>query len=616
MERSCDVFWTLTQLCRCLHGRRTSIFQVSPTQKGGKLAIAALPLLSSAVNPHFQVSSAPRGANLETAFPGFLRSERRKSGNFRVTAVIIGGLTEVASGFKISRRPRFGPTTSGLTRAWARVLRRFLDTHAALPLPAWVANLHLPGFPNSERRKADNCSFTAALIGGKLAFPGFLRSERSKSGNCSLTAPLIGGKTAFPRFLRSERTKSGNFRVTAVIIGGLTEVASGFKISRRPGFGPTTSALPLLAWAASLHFPGFPNSERRKAGNCSFTAALIGGKPAFPGFLRSERSKSGNCSLTAAFIGGKTSFPSFLRSESRKSGNFKVTAVIIGGLTEVASGFKISRRPGFEPTTSGLTRAWARVRLIVQKWLLDIPRNGPASSINAPSLFYHSLALESVLRRFLDTHAALPLLAWAANLHFPGFHNLERRKAGNYSFTAALIGGKPAFPGFLRSERSKSGNCSLTAPLIGGKTAFPRFLRSERRKSGNFRVTAVIIGGLTEVASGFKISRRPGFGPTTSALPLLSWAANLQFPGFPNSERRKAGNCSFTAALIGGKPTFPGFLRSERSKSGNRSLTAALIGGKTAFPRFLRSERRKSGNFKVTAVIIGGKPAFSRFPPS
>ena len=101
-----------------------------------------------------------------------------------------------------------------------KVLRRWLDTHAALPLPAWAANLHFPGFPHSERRKAGSCSFTAALIGGNPAFPGFLRSERRKSGNCSLTAALIGGKPAFPGFLRSERRKSGNFRLTAVIIGG------------------------------------------------------------------------------------------------------------------------------------------------------------------------------------------------------------------------------------------------------------------------------------------------------------------------------------------------------------------------------------------------------------
>ena len=81
-----------------------------------------------------------------------------------------------------------------------KVLRGSLDTHAALPLPAWAANLHFPGFPHSERRKAGSCSFTAALIGGNPAFPGFLRSERRKSGNFRLTAVIIGGKPASSSF--------------------------------------------------------------------------------------------------------------------------------------------------------------------------------------------------------------------------------------------------------------------------------------------------------------------------------------------------------------------------------------------------------------------------------
>ena len=56
------------------------------------------------------------------------------------------------------------------------------------------------------------------------------------------------------------------------------------------------------------------------------------------------------------------------------------------------SGFMISMRPGFGTATSGPTHAWARVRLLVWKWLFDIPRKGPATSMNAPSLLYHSPA--------------------------------------------------------------------------------------------------------------------------------------------------------------------------------------------------------------------------------
>ncbi|XXG52257.1 hypothetical protein AAC387_Pa03g0634 [Persea americana] len=57
---------TLTRLYRRLHGRQTRIFQFSSTMRGGKLAIAALPPLSSAVSWIFQISSAVRGGKLAT----------------------------------------------------------------------------------------------------------------------------------------------------------------------------------------------------------------------------------------------------------------------------------------------------------------------------------------------------------------------------------------------------------------------------------------------------------------------------------------------------------------------------------------------------------------------
>ena len=83
-----------------------------------------------------------------------------------------------------------------------KFLRLYYDTHAALPLLARAVNSHFPVFLHYERRKTGSCSFTAALIGGKLDFPAFLRSERRKAGNCSFTAALIGGKIDFPVFLR------------------------------------------------------------------------------------------------------------------------------------------------------------------------------------------------------------------------------------------------------------------------------------------------------------------------------------------------------------------------------------------------------------------------------
>ena len=57
MERTCGFIRTLTRLYRRLHGRQTRIFQFSSTMRGGKLAIAALPPLSSAVRWIFQISS-------------------------------------------------------------------------------------------------------------------------------------------------------------------------------------------------------------------------------------------------------------------------------------------------------------------------------------------------------------------------------------------------------------------------------------------------------------------------------------------------------------------------------------------------------------------------------
>ena len=87
------------------------------------------------------------------------------------------------------------------------VLRLQLDTHTALPLLAWSVNSHFQVFLRSARKEPANCSFTPALIGGKLFFPVFLRCEWRKTGICSFTAALIGGKIYFPVFLRYEGGK-------------------------------------------------------------------------------------------------------------------------------------------------------------------------------------------------------------------------------------------------------------------------------------------------------------------------------------------------------------------------------------------------------------------------
>ncbi|XXG49150.1 hypothetical protein AAC387_Pa02g3411 [Persea americana] len=96
----------------------------------------------------------------------------------------------------------------------------------------------------------------------------------------------------------------------------------------------------------------------------------------------------------------------------------------------------------------------------------EFPRYGQQENeeLSILSFCFILIGNGKVLLLFSDTHAALPLLAWAANLHFSGFPHSERRKAGNCRLTAALIGGEPAFPGFLRCERRKSGNRRFGLP--------------------------------------------------------------------------------------------------------------------------------------------------------
>ncbi|XXG52239.1 hypothetical protein AAC387_Pa03g0616 [Persea americana] len=137
MERTCGFIRTLTRLYRRLHGRQTRIFQFSSTMRGGKLAIAALPPLSSAVRWVFQVSSGVRGG--KPATEGF-------------TAALIGG---------------------------------------KLDFPVFLR----------EREENRHRSFTAAPIGGKVRFPVFLRSERRKTRNCIYAAGARGGNLSIRIFV-------------------------------------------------------------------------------------------------------------------------------------------------------------------------------------------------------------------------------------------------------------------------------------------------------------------------------------------------------------------------------------------------------------------------------
>ena len=136
---------------------------------------------------------------------------------------------------------------------------------------------------------------------------------------------------------------------------------------------------------------------------------------------------------------------------------------------------------------------------------------------------------------------------------------------------------------------------------------------------GNGKVLRLYTRSFTAACMGGKLGFS-GFPPLWEEenwklqLYRLSRRRKLDFPVFLRSERWKTGNCSFTAAPVGGKLDFPVFLRSERRKTGNRSFTAAPIGGKVDFPVFLRSERR-TGNCTYAAGTCVGDLSIRFFNP-
>ena len=119
-------------------------------------------------------------------------------------------------------------------------------------------------------------------------------------------------------------------------------------------YSDTRASLPLLARALNSHFKVFLRSGRRKTGNCSFTAAPIGGKLDFPVFLSSKGRKSGNCSFTASFNGGNWTFQfsSALRGgklefaalpplPSAEKSIFRFSSALSGGKLEIADMLRI-----------------------------------------------------------------------------------------------------------------------------------------------------------------------------------------------------------------------------------------------------------------------------------
>ncbi|XXG57830.1 hypothetical protein AAC387_Pa04g0274 [Persea americana] len=662
------------------------IFKYSSTLRGGKLAVGPLPPPSSAVKLQLPASLRSEGRKTGSCsftaaliggkvdFPVFLLSERRKAGNCRFTAALIGGKVDFpvflrSEGRKTGNCGYAAGTYGARIFKYSSTLRGGKLAVGPLPPPSSAVKLQLPASLRSEGRKTGSCSFTAALIGGKVDFPVFLLSERRKAGNCRFTAALIGGKVDFPVFLRSEGRKTGNCGYAAGTYGARIFKYSSTLRGGKLAVGP----LPPPSSAVKLQLPASLRSEGRKTGSCSFTAALIGGKVDFPVFLLSERRKAGNCRFTAALIGGKVDFPVFLRSEGRKTGNcgyaagtygariFKYSSTLRGGKLAVgplpppSSAVKLQlpaslRSEGRKTGSCSFTAALIGGKVDFPVFLLSERRKagncrftaaliggkvdfpvflrsegrktgncGYAAGTYGARIFKYS----STLRGGKLAVGPLPPPSSAVKLQLPASLRSEGRKTGSCSFTAALIGGKVDFPVFLLSERRKAGNCRFTAALIGGKVDFPVFLRSEGRKTGNCGYAAGTYGARIFKYSSTLRGGKLAVGP----LPPPSSAVKLQLPAFLRSEGRKTGSCSFTAALIGGKVDFPVFLLSERRKAGNCRFTAALIGGKVDFPVFLRSEGRKTGNcgyaagtygariFKYSSTLRGGKLAVGPLPP-
>ncbi|KAJ8624907.1 hypothetical protein MRB53_033437 [Persea americana] len=225
-------------------------------------------------------------------------------------------------------------------------------------------------------------------------------------------------RTFTQHYRRSERRETGNCSITAAPIGG------------------------------KVDFPVFLRSERRKARNYSFTAALVGGKPDFPVFLLSKGRKTRNSSFTASPIGGKVDFPVFLRSERRKTGNCIYAAglaTIFGHSRSITAALR-----GGKLETAALPPLPSAVKSIFQ--FSSAPRGGKLEI------------------------TALPPLSSAVNRIFQFSSSPRGGKLEIAALPASPIGGKVDFPVFLRSERRKTGNCIYAAGTCGGKLSIRFFI--------------------------------------------------------------------------------------------------------------------------------------------
>ena len=82
------------------------------------------------------------------------------------------------------------------------------------------------------------------------------------------------------------------------------------------------ATLPPLSSAVKLHFPVFLLSERTRAGSCSFTAVLIGGKVDFQ--------------LSSSQRGGKQAIAALPLLSSAVKSIFQFSSALSGGKLEIA----------------------------------------------------------------------------------------------------------------------------------------------------------------------------------------------------------------------------------------------------------------------------------------
>ena len=105
-----------------------------------------------------------------------------------------------------------------------------------------------------------------------------------------------------------------------------------------------------------------------------------------------------------------------------------------------------------------------------------------------------------VLRLYSDTHAALPLLAWAVNSYFPDFLHSKRRKTGNCSFTAVLAGGKPAVAALPPFSPAVKWAFQISSTPRGGKLAVAALPPLSSAVKSIFQFSSALRGGKLEIA--------------------------------------------------------------------------------------------------------------------